>query len=684
MAGNEAATPEVLWTPALAGSSALERFETWVRERRPEALGGSAPPSGPSGYEALWRWSVADLDGFWSAVVDFLGVRFHRRPASAFAGGGMSEPRWFPGATLNYAEQALAGRPGSDLAVVFRREDGAGEEWSFDELRARVAALRAFLVAAGVGRGDRVVALLPNAPHALVALLATASIGAVWSSCSPDFGTTAAVDRFRQIEPVVLLAVDGYRYGGRSFDIRGKVEELASQLPTLRTVVLVDYLGEATASPGGIGSADTIGGVRAVPWDQALRAHPNARLAFEPVPFDHPLWVLYSSGTTGLPKGIVHGHGGIVVEHLKVLALHADLGPGDRFLWFTTTGWMMWNYLVSGLLVGATVVLYDGSPAHPEPDALWRLAASTRVTYLGISAPFVHSCQKGGVTLSGLDLSRVRAVGSTGAPLSEEGFRWLAEQLGADVQIASVSGGTDVCTAFLTSAPTVPVWVGELSCRALGAAVEAYDESGRPVVGEVGELVVTRPMPSMPVFFWGDSDGARMREAYYEAFPGVWRHGDWVRLSPRGSAVIHGRSDSTLNRGGVRMGTSEFYRVVESLPEVLDSLVIDNAGPARPDGELVCFLVLAAGAEEEAVVARARALLRSTLSPRHVPDRFLRVGEVPRTLNGKKCEVPVKRVLAGVPVGEAVSREALANPGALDGVVRAFFVDEGPELGKQV
>ncbi len=421
-----------------------------------------------------------------------------------------------------------------------------------------------------------------------------------------------------------------------------------------------------------------------MPWDQALRAHPNARLAFEPVPFDHPLWVLYSSGTTGLPKGIVHGHGGIVVEHLKVLALHADLGPGDRFLWFTTTGWMMWNYLVSGLLVGATVVLYDGSPAHPEPDALWRLAASTRVTYLGISAPFVHSCQKGGVTLSGLDLSRVRAVGSTGAPLSEEGFRWLAEQLGADVQIASVSGGTDVCTAFLTSAPTVPVWVGELSCRALGAAVEAYDESGRPVVGEVGELVVTRPMPSMPVFFWGDSDGARMREAYYEAFPGVWRHGDWVRLSPRGSAVIHGRSDSTLNRGGVRMGTSEFYRVVESLPEVLDSLVIDNAGPARPDGELVCFLALAAGAEEEAVVARARALLRSTLSPRHVPDRFLRVGEVPRTLNGKKCEVPVKRVLAGVPVGEAVSREALANPGALDGVVRAFFVDEGPELGKQV
>jgi acetoacetyl-CoA synthetase len=543
--------------------------------------------------------------------------------------------------------------------VIFEREDGLAAQLTYGELRAQVAAFRAALVSLGVQRGDRVVALAPNCPQTLVAFLAAASLGATWSSCSPDFGPRAVADRFTQIEPTVFVAVNGYVYGGRSFDTRSTVDELRAGLPGLRATVMIDYLDNGAVLP------DTES------WDALLAAHAGAGMAYEPVPFDHPLWVLYSSGTTGLPKGIVQGHGGIVVEHLKALALHGDAGPGERFFWFTTTGWMMWNFLVGGLMVGATIVLFDGNPGHPDLNALWRLAERHGITYFGTSAPYIQSCLKKGITPArDFDLSTLRAIGSTGAPLAPEGFRWIVDEIGPSVQICSISGGTDLCTAFVGAAPDVPVWLGELSCRMLGAAVVAYNPAGEEVTDEVGELVVTRPMPSMPVFFWDDPDGSRLRAAYFEDFPGVWRHGDWIRITPRGSAVIYGRSDSTLNRGGVRMGTSEFYRVVEGFDEVADSLVIDTTAVGQPEGQLLCFLVLNPGVDLATVEPRLRAELRSKLSPRHVPDRFVVVAEIPRTLNGKKCEVPVKKILAGTPPDQAMSRDALANPTAIDPFVQ--------------
>jgi acetoacetyl-CoA synthetase len=633
-----------LWRPdpARVAGSRMVAFRDWLRAERGLDF---------ADYESLWTWSTSDLPAFWGAAAEFLGVRFHSPASEVLGSAEMPGASWFPGATLNYAEHALTGAPDDDLAVLFHREDGRSEQLTYGQLRRSVAAVRSGLVELGVQRGDRVVALVPNTPAALIAFLATASLGAVWSSCSPDFGARAITDRFAQIEPVVMFTVDGYVYNGRSFDIRSTVDQLRADIPSLKATVLIDYL-----------SAGPLDG--AVAWTDLLAR--EAPLEFDPVPFDHPLWVLYSSGTTGLPKGIVQGHGGIVLEHLKMIGLHCDLGPGDRFFWFTTTGWMMWNFLISGLLTGTTIVLFDGSPAHPDLGTLWHLAEQHRVTYFGTSAPFIQSCLKAHLRpAASYDLSALRALGSTGAPLTPEGFRWIADEIGRDVQICSVSGGTDLCTAFVGAAPDVPVWLGELSCRQLGAAVAAYDEAGNPVVDEVGELVITAPMPSMPVFFWNDADGTRLREAYFEPYPGIWRHGDWIRITPRGSAVIYGRSDSTLNRGGVRMGTSEFYRVVEGFDEVVDSLVIDTSNVDNPDGELLCFLVLAPGSDLSTVEPLLRAELRTALSPRHVPNRFLLIAEVPRTLNGKKCEVPVKKILAGTDPDRAVSRDALANPDSL-------------------
>jgi len=631
---------------------------TAFRERAAVASGRELPD-----YHALWRWSVEQPDTFWSEFARFADVAFHEQAPYAVGEQAMPGTRWFPGATLNYAEHALRAGPGrgdDDVAVIFRREDGLRSELSYAELREQVAAARAGLVELGVDHGDRVAALVPNCPQTVVLFLATASLGAIWSSCSPDFGPHAVADRFVQIEPTVLVAVDGYSYNGKRTDIRDTVASVRAALPGLSATVLVPYLDEDAELPTEHGVVRT--------FAELLATHAGAPLRIDPVEFSHPLWILYSSGTTGLPKGIVHGHGGITLEHLKLLWLHSDLGTGDRFTWFTTTGWMMWNVLISGLLVGATVVLYDGSPSYPDLNGLWEMIAAEGITYFGTSAPYLHACRDAGLRPGArFDLSRLRTIGSTGAPLSPEGFAWVNAEAGSHVQIASISGGTDVCTAFLLASPDLPVWQGELSGVALGIRAVAMDEHNREVTDQVGELVITAPAPSMPVSFWNDDDGTRLHKAYFADIPGVWRHGDWVTFTSRGSAIIHGRSDSTINRGGVRMGTAEFYRVVETHPQVADSLVIDTSG--TDGGRLFCFVVLTTGASLDDVEPDLRQALRSELSPRHVPDAFVAIDAVPRTLNGKKCEVPIKRILTGTDPDTAVSREALAEPAALDQII---------------
>jgi acetoacetyl-CoA synthetase len=649
MAAHPAQSPH--WTPSqdLVERARLTEFMGWLEVERGLAF---------DDYDALWRWSVDDLEGFWGAIWDFFGVLADGDRSTVLASREMPGARWFPDVRLNYAEHLFAGKDDGETAILHASELRELDEVSWGELRARVAACAAGLRGLGVESGDRVVAYLPNIPEAIVAFLATASIGAIWSSCSPDFGPASVVDRFAQIEPKVLFAVDGYRYGGKDFDRRQTIARLQAEMPTLERTVVLPYL-DPKPDISALESAMT--------WDELLAGGEGAELSFERVPFDHPLWVLYSSGTTGLPKAIVQGQGGILLEHLKKLHLHVDAHPGDRLFWFTTTGWMMWNFLVSGLLTKAAIVLYDGNPGFPDMGVLWDLAERAGVTMFGTSAAYIAACMKEGVEpAAGRDLSRLGAVGSTGSPLSPEGFDWIYEQLGDDTWLFSTSGGTDLCTAFVGGCALVPVYRGELQARALGAAVEAWDEEGEAVIGEVGELVVTEPMPSMPVRFWGDADGSRYREAYFEMYPGVWRHGDWIEITERGTAIIYGRSDSTINRGGIRMGTSEIYRAVLSIDEIVDALVVDLPRPGT-DGWMPLFVVLREGAElDEELPREIAGRIREQCSPRHVPDRVFEIDEVPRTLSGKALEVPVKRILMGTPAEKAASRDSLANPAALD------------------
>jgi acetoacetyl-CoA synthetase len=651
---------ELLWEPSVERSRAsrLSHFMRWLEQDSGQSF---------QSYGELWSWSVEHVGPFWGAVARYFDVRLGG-PLEPVLSGKLPDAHWFPNATVNYAERLL-NRRDDHLAIIARREDGSRETRSYAELADQVARARVGLERAGVKAGDRVAAFLPNGIEAVVGVLAAASLGAIWSSAAPEFGVKSVLDRFRQIEPTVLLACDGYVYGGKRFDRTAELREIAAALPSLSALFVV---GDANA----VGQA---GSVVAQPWSELVSEY--RPLSFAAVPFEHPLWILYSSGTTGLPKAIVQGHGGILLEHLKALALHMDLGESDRFFWFSTTGWMMWNMVVSGLALGSTLVLFDGSPAVPGLSALWKLAEQEQISYFGTSAPFLLACKKAGLAPKEVaNLSALRSIGTTGAPLPSDGFKWVYEQVSSDILLGSVSGGTDVCTAFLLSCPLLPVRSGELQCRGLGAKVEAWDDAGRALTGVVGELVLTEPLPSMPLGFWNDPERARFTASYFGVYPGVWRHGDWLKLNADGGAVIYGRSDSTLNRGGVRMGTSEFYQVVEAMPEIADSLVVDTGSLEDAVGKMWLFVVLREGFELDAdLKRRVKDLLKTTLSPRHVPDQIRAITAVPRTLNGKKLEVPVKRILLGEEPSKVASRDTLANPAALDALVD--LVDEERSAG---
>jgi acetoacetyl-CoA synthetase len=653
------AEPKVLWSPTAerVEATSLTRFARWVASSR------GLDVAGP--YDALWQWSVDDLDGFWAAIWEFFDVQASTPYDRVLGARAMPGAEWFPGARLSYAEHVFRGKQDSAIALQHASELRELDWMTWGELRDLTARIATGLRFLGVQEGDRVVAYIPNIPEAIAAFLACASIGATWSSCSPDFGARSVVDRFAQIEPKVLLAVDGYRYGGKDFDRREVVAGLRAEIPSLEHVVLLDYLGAAGEPPAGT-----------IPWRDLVKQ--QEPLEFAQLPFDHPLWVLYSSGTTGLPKPIVHGQGGVLLEHLKLMHLHLDAQEGDRVFWFTTTGWMMWNFLVGVLLTPASIVLYDGNPGTPSLDRLWDLAAQSQTTTFGTSASFLASCLKAGVEPAGggRDLGALTAVGSTGSPLAPEGFEWVYEHVGADTWLFSTSGGTDVVSAFVGGVPTLPVHLGEIQGRALGAKVESWDPAGRPLIGAVGELVITEPMPSMPIGFWGDADGSRLRESYFAMFPGVWRHGDWIEITERGTAIISGRSDSTINRGGVRMGTAEIYRAVLADDLIVDALVVD-VPRAGTEGWMPLFVVLRAGESlTDELVASIKRRVREDCSPRHVPDEIRQIPEIPRTLSGKVLEVPVKRILMGQPADQAASRDSLANPASLD-VFVAMASEEG-------
>lgn len=636
------AAGKLLWKPdpKLARKTRIASYLSWLENR------GIVFED----YQDLWKWSVDDLEAFWATVwkyfnvsdADYIVLEERKMPGAT----------WFAGSDVNFAQRVFAAKQ-EGVAIDARTEGGRRRTMTWDALEKKTAALASRLREMGVAPGDRVAAYIHNGVEAVTGLLACASIGAVWSSCSPDFGVPAVIDRLGQVSPKVLIASDGYEYHGKWFDRTEEARKISASLQTVEKVIEVQA-GEEDR--GGFGSDA---------WDDVTSG--KAAAEYEPLPFDQPLWILYSSGTTGLPKPIVHSQGGVVVELLKELSFHNDVRPGDQFFWFTTTGWMMWNYLVGGLLHGATIVLYSGSPGYPDLDALWRLAEDADVTFLGTSAAFLSSCVKAGTEPASTHrLSKLRGVGSTGSPLSKECFQWVYSKAKPDVWLASISGGTDVCTAFVGGCPMLPVYSGEIQCRCLGAKVEAFDSGGMPLVGQTGELVITEPMPSMPVFLWGDKDGSRYRESYFSTYPGVWRHGDWIEITERGTCVIHGRSDATLKRHGVRMGTSEIYRAVEAMTEVVDSLAIDLGGPGE-ESRLALFVTLAPGRVlDRALESKISERIRTDLSPRHVPDAIVQAPAIPRTINGKKLEVPVKRILMGADPDVVLNRGSLADTASVD------------------
>ena len=642
--------PPVLWQPSeqFKLHSNLARYMQWVKDNLQLEF---------KTYDVLWQWSVEHTADFWKSISDYFKVIHHSSYSSVMSSDPMPYTKWFEGSTLNYAEHIFRNATNKNPAILFQSEHQPLTSISWEALTQRVAALQSFFLQQGIRPGDRIAAYLPNIPEATVSLLAAMSIGAVWSSCSPDFGAASVVERFQQIEPSILIATDGYRYNGKSFDRVEDVKTIKAALPSVEKLIRIPFT-DSTHEEGDIAGT--------VWWDEVMQTAYTG-LRFTAVPFDHPIWILYSSGTTGMPKAITHSHGGVLLEHFKYLAFHNDVHPGENFFWFTTTGWMMWNYLHAALLLGATVVLYDGSPGYPDISALWRMAAKVPVHHFGTSAPFIMACKKAGIFPGEYgDLSALRSVSSTGSPLPQEGFDYVYEKIKEDLWLCSMSGGTDVCTAFVGGCPVLPVYEGEIQCRALGCEMYALDENGKRITDEVGEMVIARPMPSMPLFFWKDKQFEKYLSSYFETYPGIWRHGDWVKITPRNGVVILGRSDATLNRQGVRIGTAEIYRAVDAVPEVKDSLIVNIELPGGRD-YMPLFVVMK---DHQLLTAEIKETIKKTLraaySPRHVPDEIIAVNDIPYTISGKKMEMPVKKILMGKPIEKSVNTGSVKNPESLD------------------